>query len=148
MNRTIFSRVAALIALALSCGVAAAADYGGNYEGAGLIVLIKPDGANYNGEVRTEGRTYPLTAHEDGNHLAGAYLAGGKAIPFTATQQGDELIVLSGDFRYQLRRQQNPVTRPANPLAAQGAAPAPGAATQSAEPLANYVVITETAAGR
>jgi nucleoid DNA-binding protein len=136
MNR----RVLYAAIISLFPGIAAAADYAGNYSGSGLTVVISADGSAYGGEIRKGEQTFTLTAHEQANQLSGVFTSGGNPFNFTATQQGDDLILVTGGNTFQLHRN-------INPLAAAPAAAAPPS-TQSADALAKYTIINSSDVGR
>ncbi len=149
-------RVSASLTVALLPSVALAADYAGDYQDARRSVVVKHDGANYIGEIRLGEQTYPLTAHEDGDHLTGTFTSAGKPYDFVATQKGEDIIVVSEGKTFELHKKvdanANPLGAPhqANPL---GAKPpvnplGAGAAASNADPFADYTVLTTTENGR
>ncbi|HEX3357747.1 MAG TPA: hypothetical protein VHS31_12320 [Tepidisphaeraceae bacterium] len=132
-RRALFLSAASVITAGLLSRFAAAADYAGNYDGTGIAVVITPNGANFEGEIRKGDQKFPLTAHEDGDHLSGVFTAGGNAFNFTATHQGDDLTLVTDGATYQLHR---------------GAAAAVATPAPAADALANYVVLNSTDVGR
>ena len=98
--------------------------------------MITADGANYRGEIHKGDQIFPLTAHENGDHLSGVFTAGGNSFEFTASKQNDDLTLSTGGAAYQLHRDSNPLDV---------AAPKQGAAGDA---LAGYVVMNQTDIGR
>ncbi len=137
----IMSRIVMLAAASCACCLgmftrtSMAADYTGSFDGAVISVVIGPSGSGFGGEIRKGGQTFPLQAHEDGDHLSGAFTVAGKSFDFTATRKGDDLTLLTGTTTYQLHL---------HPDAPHDAV----AASQPADPLARYVVLNNTDAGR
>ncbi|HMB94803.1 MAG TPA: hypothetical protein VKK61_02060, partial [Tepidisphaeraceae bacterium] len=143
MTRKILYRAACCaISLFGLPGIAAAADYAGDYDGAKITLLITPDGANYGGEIRMGDQKFPLTAHQDGDHLAGVFTAGNNPYNFTATQAGDELTLTTDGAVYQLHRHL------INPLSAGAAPTSTPSAQSSGDALANYIVMNNNDVGR
>jgi hypothetical protein len=144
--------VSCIIGLGAFPAVLAAADYAGNYEDTHRTVIVKREGTGYVGEIRIGEQSYPLAGHEEGDHLAGTFTSAGNVYAFVATQQGDDLIVVSEGKTFQLHRHinANPLApgQPVNPLGAGGGAPAADRSPQSADPFADYIVITKTDTGR
>ncbi|CAN5509576.1 hypothetical protein BH10PLA1_BH10PLA1_10320 [soil metagenome] len=131
-----------LLALGLLCGIARAGDYTVKYVGPDLTVIIFFGGPEFTGEIHKGDQMFPMTAHTEGDHLAGTFTAGGNAFTFTATQSGDGLTFSTGGATYQLSRHANPLA--GGNAAAAAAAPANGAA----DPLAAYTPLTINAVGR
>jgi hypothetical protein len=151
MNRNIlYCATTSLLGLGILCSVADAADYAGKYASPQLTVVITPTGTTYAGEIRMGEHTFPLTAHEDGNHLSGVFTSQGSAFSFTATGQGDDLTLVTDGNTYRLHRHPNPLAavRPANPQPAGGTSSASAPPTQADDALASYVVMNHTDVGR
>ena len=134
-RRVVFIAASCACCLGMLYRIAVAADYAGSFDGAGISVVISPSGTGFGGEIRKGGQAFPLQAHEDGDHLSGAFTAAGKSFDFTATRKGDDLTLLTGTTTYQLHL---------HPDAPHDAA----AASQPADPLAKYVVMNNTDVGR
>ena len=136
------------VGIVLLPAISLAADYSGNYDSPQLTLSLTPTGTNYSGEIHLADQKFPVTAHEDADHLTGEFTSGGNAFPITATTNGNDLTLLSGGRTYQLHRHAD---QPANPLGATAVpapAPAPVAAAPTGDPLANYALLNSTDAGR
>ena len=135
-SRTTLCTAALAVFLYFFPGIVAAGDYAGNYDGARITVVIAPAGPAYRGEIHMGDQKFPLSAHEDGDQLAGVFTSTGNAFNFTATRHDDDLTLITDGVTYQLHRHANPLS--AGP-ASKPAAPA--------DALADYTILNETEFG-
>jgi len=101
--------------------------FAGSFTGNDISVQLQAGQGGYTGSLTFQGQSFPVQALAQGTQLEGAFTAGGQQYTFQAAVQGTSMTLVSGGNTYQLTRQ-GVAPSSANPLAQQGAAPAPPAA--------------------
>ena len=93
--------------------------FAGSYKGDELAVDLAGEEGHYTGTMTFHDKTFPLTAHAEGNKLDGTFQASGSSFHFTANLDGNTLTLLSDGNTYVMKRVP-PVPAappPKNPLA-------------------------------
>jgi len=96
----------------------------GNFTGNDISLQLQAGQGGYTGSLTFQGQSFPVQALAQGTQLQGAFTAGGQQYTFQAAVQGMSMTLVSGGNTHQLTRQ-GVAPSSANPLAQQGAAPAP-----------------------
>lgn len=90
----------------------------GSFKGDELSIDVMGDADHYTGTITRGEKSFPFTAHAEGNKLAGSFQAAGASFDFTATLDGETLTLSSDGNTYTMKRAATSVTAPPkNPLA-------------------------------
>ncbi len=76
----------------------------GVFDGEGLRLILGAAGPAYEGTLTVGALSFAVTAHHQGDGLAGSYTATLGRVAFTATLQGDTLLLRRGNLETRLRR--------------------------------------------
>lgn len=89
----------------------------GSYKGDELAIEVNADEDRYTGTITRGEKSFPFTAHADGNKLAGSFRSAGASFDFVATLEGDTLTLSSDGNTYTMKRAAAPAkAAPKNPL--------------------------------
>lgn len=80
------------------------ASLAGSYRGDELAVDLAEKEGRYTGTMTLHDKTFPLTAHAEGNKLDGTFQASGSTFNFTASLAGETLTLVSDGNTYAMKR--------------------------------------------
>jgi hypothetical protein len=152
--------VAAVVAgVVLPMGVALGGPFVGKFSDGKLTADLADAQGGYSGTISLGEQNFPATAAENGQGIAGTFVAGENRFAFKGTLDGDVLTLVTGSKAYTLKKEAeavNPLAgggaaggqvAPVNPLAA-GPGVSSSANSEAGTLPAGYSVVQTTDAGR